>query len=256
MTSVVRPPATAHDETPCYLQVGDDVIFGVSTSPVAEPTGVGVLLLASGMYVLSSGKNRMFVRMARLLAGQGHRVLRVDYRGVGESTGIIDGYPLDEPNVPDVRAAVDCLVAAGAERVVLVGMCFGARAALHAAARHPALAAMVLLASPLGDQARGAAPTPDRVGPLFLEHLGVLHRRRIPALFVYGTDDAYYADFRAALAGPLGALFDDDSSLRVVEMSGQVHTLYQVDIQEKLIRLVAGRTTELAAGSAIRRRSW
>lgn len=231
--------AEAHDEMPFYFPSGADMLFGVITSPVVEDSGFGILLLSGGVYVLSSNRNRMFVRLARILAGQGHRVLRIDYRGVGESTGIIDGYALDAPNVSDVRAAVDCLSAAGSERIVVVGSCFGARAALHAAVRYPSLAAMVLFACPLGDREKGEAPTPDRVGPLFLDHLGTLRRRQIPTLLVYGTEDSYYLDFQGGLVGPLGALFDEASPLEVTTLPGHAHSLYRVDIQDAFIDLVA-----------------
>lgn len=232
-------PARAHDERPFHFAAGDEHIFGVLTEPTGRDSGVGVLLLSGGVYVLSTNRNRLYVRMARHLAARGHRSLRMDYRGVGESTGIIGDYPLDDPNVLDVEAAIGQLTAAGARRLVMVGSCYGARAAMHAAADHPALASMVLLAPPVGDKGRGAAPTPDDVGKLFRDRLSTLWRRRIPTLLLYGREDNYYQDFLGASATPpLAELFAEGSPLVVRTLPGKAHGLQRLDIQDTFVDLV------------------
>ncbi|MEU6073975.1 alpha/beta fold hydrolase [Micromonospora sp. NPDC047074] len=243
------PPARAADERPFYFRAGAEHIFGVLTEPTAADSGVGVLLLSGGVYVLSTNRNRLYVRMARQLAAQGHRSLRIDYRGVGESTGMIGDYPLDDPNVPDVEAAIGQLVAAGARRIVLVGSCYGARAAMHVAAGHPALASMVLLAPPLGDRGRGAAATPDEVGKVFQDRLSTLWRRRIPTLLLYGQEDNYYHDFARASAEPwLSGLFGDGSALVLRTLPGKAHGLQRIDLQDVFVDTVLDWVASVTGG--------
>ncbi|MGK5627801.1 alpha/beta hydrolase [Streptomyces sp. URMC 123] len=225
-------PATAYDERPCYLDADGERLFAVVTEPVGEPSGTGVLLLSGGVYVLSTNRNRMFVTLARRLAGRGHRVLRLDYRGVGESTGVISDYALDSPNPADVSAAVACLTEAGSRRIAAVGSCFGARAALHTLAGHPALESLVLLSPPVGDAGRGEAATLDEVGPLFLDRLRTLRDRRVPTLLFYGEEDPSHRDVRMASAGPLGELLAPGSPLTVRTVPGQAHGLQRVSAQE------------------------
>jgi len=201
----------------------------------APADGTGVLLLSGGVYVLNTNKNRMHVRLSRELTALGMHVLRFDYRGVGESTGTIGEYALDDPNPLDVLAAMDCLLDAGTSRIAVVGSCYGARAALHALADHPALCAAVLLAPPLGDAGRGAAETPADIGPIFLDRVLTLWRRAIPTLFVYGEQDAYYRDFQACAQGPLASVLADGSPLTVTTLPGQMHGLQRVATQGSFI---------------------
>jgi pimeloyl-ACP methyl ester carboxylesterase len=95
------------------------------------------VLLPGGWYGTSTNGNRIFVRLARELAEMGFPVIRVDWRGIGESGGEIDRFELDEPFPDEARAAADVLLADGCEDVALVGFCFGAHSALTAAVDLP-----------------------------------------------------------------------------------------------------------------------
>ncbi|MFE0703277.1 alpha/beta fold hydrolase [Streptomyces sp. NPDC058872] len=93
-----------------------------------------VLLLHSGVC-----DRRMWDGQFHALAEAGHRVVRCDLRGFGDT-------PIDTPHVhaEDVRALLDHL---GVERVALVGSSFGGRVALELAALHPdRVSALALLA--------------------------------------------------------------------------------------------------------------
>ncbi|MFG3346722.1 alpha/beta fold hydrolase [Streptomyces sp. NPDC048018] len=91
-----------------------------------------VLLLHSGVC-----DRRMWDAQFDALAAAGHRVVRCDLRGFGDS-------PVDRPHVhaDDVAALLDRL---GAERAAVVGSSFGGEVALEFAARHPGRAARLAL---------------------------------------------------------------------------------------------------------------
>jgi len=219
-----------------YIPVGADHVFGVLTEPVGKPIGLDVLLLSGGIYTLSTNRNRMFVDLARDLAGSGHRVLRFDYCGVGESTGVIGPYALSDPNPADVLGVIECLAAGGRNDLVVVGCCYGARAAMHTLAEEPRVRSMVLMAPPLGDEARGDIGDSCDVGALFLKHAETLRARKVQTLFVYGAEDGYYHDFQRVRHTRLEALFSDDSSLAVQVLPGELHGLSRVRSQEAFVR--------------------
>ena len=246
MTDQGTTAAVAHDELPVYFGGGDRPLFGVITRPVGPPGRIGVLLLPGAVYVTSTNKNRTFVKLARELAGGGHRSLRIDYQGVGESPGVITNYALDDPNPSDVTAALDCLLDAGAERLVLVGSCFGARAAMHAAAAHAQLLGMVLLAPPTGDSGRGETPEAMALGPLFQAGIEILSQRKAPTLLLYGDHDAYFRAFNTAASGPLAHLLQEGSSITVRTVPGDLHGLTHVAAQKAFIDIVAGWINDLA----------
>jgi len=95
----------------------------------------------------------VLVRIARLLASDGHPVLRFDCRGYGDSAGALEDATL-ESHVAETLAAVALARARlGVERPVLLGLRFGALVAALAAERDPALAGLALWC-PIGSGAR------------------------------------------------------------------------------------------------------
>lgn len=136
-------------EEPVFYQANGETLFALHTIPSGTPRDEGVVLVGGGWFGTSAGRNRTFVRVARELSGQGFHVVRLDWHGMGESTGEIDRYHLDEPFVADLIGAVDILRAAGVRRVVAVGVCFGARTALCAVSALPELAGLVLTSVPV-----------------------------------------------------------------------------------------------------------
>lgn len=80
------------------------------------------------------------VPLSRRIAEQGFRVLLPETRGIGESTGKMEGITLRDL-AADVVAAID---AAGGGKAILVGHAFGNRVARAVAAYHPDWAAAVV----------------------------------------------------------------------------------------------------------------
>ena len=112
-----------------------DRLFGILTEPLGEATRAPILLLNSGA-VHRVGPNRMHVVWARAWAAAGHRVLRADTGGIGDSIaapGQRENLTYSPTGVDDVQAAVDELARRDPRPPTLIGICSGAYLAFHAA---------------------------------------------------------------------------------------------------------------------------
>jgi alpha/beta superfamily hydrolase len=146
----VSAVATSREERPVFFPAAGEDLFGIITEPTAKSNGIGLVLVPGGI-AGAPNRNGLSVRIARRIASLGYHTLRFDYHGVGESSGEIESYRLDQPFVDDVLAAVRCLDDHGVQEIALAGTCFGARTALAAADRIPQLRGVVLLAPPVHD---------------------------------------------------------------------------------------------------------
>jgi 3-oxoadipate enol-lactonase len=108
--------------------------------------GPAVVLLHSSVC-----DRRMWQRQAEVLAAAGHRVIRPDFQGFGETPAPTG--PYDEAT--DLRELLDAL---GVEPAVLVGSSMGGRVAQEFAARWPSRVTGLLLAC---SATRLLPPTPD-----------------------------------------------------------------------------------------------
>ncbi|WP_406865416.1 alpha/beta hydrolase [Streptomyces sp. HUAS MG47] len=114
------------------------------THDVAGDGPSSVVLLHSGVC-----DRRMWDGQFQALADAGHRVVRCDLRGFGET-------PIGEAHThaEDVRALLDAL---GIERAAVVGSSFGGEVALELAALHPArVSALALLCAAAPDHEASA----------------------------------------------------------------------------------------------------
>lgn len=123
---------------------GQDTLIGVLASPeVAGPVGV-IVIVGGPQY--RAGSHRQFVLLSRSLAAAGIAVLRFDYTGMGDSTGVQKDFG---DVTPDIGAAIDALQAhlPHVRQVALWGMCDGASAALMYCqdTRDPRVAGLCLL---------------------------------------------------------------------------------------------------------------
>lgn len=139
-------------EVGAFLRAGGEDIFALLTMPVGESRNVAVVLLQGGAWTPSFGRGRGLRRLAHRLAFEGFHVARFDYHGVGESSGEVRTFRLDEPFVADLKEVVRWLATDhGLERVVLMATCFGARTALATAPEIPGLEAVALFPAPVRD---------------------------------------------------------------------------------------------------------
>jgi pimeloyl-ACP methyl ester carboxylesterase len=103
------------------------------------------VILNSGI-IHRVGHHRMYVTLARALAGAGYQALRFDLSGIGDSESRGDALsPLDGV-LADVREVVDWLATTReARRIILVGLCSGADHSLVYAISDPRVCGLVLL---------------------------------------------------------------------------------------------------------------
>ncbi|MGQ0669860.1 MAG: alpha/beta fold hydrolase [Actinomycetota bacterium] len=128
--------------------MGDDRLCAVVCVPESGGEDLGVVLLTGGNYTRTH-RNSMWVRTARALAERGYPSIRVDYHGVGDSTGRAR-FELEAPFGEDAEAAARFLQrAVGVPKVALVATCFGGRSAMAAAARHPDVISATIFPVPL-----------------------------------------------------------------------------------------------------------
>ncbi|CAA9434298.1 MAG: hypothetical protein AVDCRST_MAG51-2813 [uncultured Ramlibacter sp.] len=148
------------------LQFGPGgALCGVLCEPAGGPAAgraghTAVLLLnAGGDYRI--GPHRFYVSAARAIAAAGHRVLRLDLAGIGDSPpppGAPWATLYDRESARDVSAAMDSLAMHGCREFVLMGICSGSYVAYQTALADPRVGGLVLMNSRLLEW------TPSHVG--------------------------------------------------------------------------------------------
>jgi alpha/beta superfamily hydrolase len=171
-------------EQPMWMGARSHDVFGVLAEPEGRPAaGVSLQCWGAGAYP-TFGRNGIRARLSAALASHGLADRRIDYAGVGESTGEPQDVRLDQPAIRDARSAVKWLDEHrdGVPRF-LIGSCYGSRVALKVAPHVKGLQGIVLLAPPIRDEAHlGAAARAHavRYGLRRALHLHVLLNLRDP----------------------------------------------------------------------------
>jgi pimeloyl-ACP methyl ester carboxylesterase len=120
------------------LSVGEHQHVGVLTSPLHGDDSAATLVFLNPGSETHVGPGRAWVEYARSLAVLGHRSVRIDFRGWGESPDAAraPGRPYDAGCEQDTVEIVRSLEAAGYGPLALFGLCasawIGLRAVLHA----------------------------------------------------------------------------------------------------------------------------
>jgi hypothetical protein len=127
---------------------GDARLVGVVTEPDparSRPSRPAVILLNAGL-LHRVGPNRIYVKLARALAGRGSVVLRFDFSNIGDSPPRPDGLPFEQSTIRETQAAMDFLGASrGRQRFLLIGSCAGANHALRVAQDEPRVVGLGLV---------------------------------------------------------------------------------------------------------------
>ncbi len=112
------------------LRFGRKKVFAILAEPIANPNGVAVAILNTGV-AYRIGLGRISVTLARRWARCGFRVLRMDLSGIGDSLGhTTKPDPYAGSALDDLREAL-ALLQETSPRVVVMGTCSGAYLAIH-----------------------------------------------------------------------------------------------------------------------------
>jgi len=143
------------EELPVVFSCQSDQLIGLIHKP-ANVAGIGILIVVGGpQYRI--GSHRQFVLLARMLAANDIPVMRFDYRGMGDSEGLIRSFSnIDE----DIKVAVDTFSNSVPDLtgVVIWGLCDAASAASFYAYQDERIKGLVLL-NPWVFTEQGAAKT-------------------------------------------------------------------------------------------------
>lgn len=266
------------DEVPLWIP-GREMLGAVVTLPSLATSDLGVVLM-SGRARDRSHRNGMWARTARTIAARGMYALRLDYPGVGHSSGPPQIFDLESPPVWAMEAACRFLVEqTPVRRFLLAGSCFGARVALQAARGIENVASVAMVASPvfmrrptLGRRLRqipnrvfgrrspppaadntaqqrreGNLATERRVSPAFERAIRDVSAR-CPVYFLYGSEDFAWAELRFAL----DRLHIPEGSYQLDVVPGVVHSFESTDVQDLTIERLASWCSRFASPGEVR----
>ena len=117
------------------LMFGDQQkLIGVLAVPAEiMPERPAMILLNAGI-IHHVGPTRLYVELARELAGRGFLVLRFDFSGIGDSPTRVDQLPFEQSMVLEARSAMDSIQQQfDVARFCLMGLCDGAVASFRTA---------------------------------------------------------------------------------------------------------------------------
>ena len=130
----------------------DQSLFGVLTEPAqlaaSDPRSETVILMLNTGGIYRIGPARLYVKMARSWAARGYRTFRFDLTGIGDSRSTAGGENINiysRDSTVDVKAAIDCLIARGCKRVVVMGICSGSYVAFQTALVDPRVTGQILM---------------------------------------------------------------------------------------------------------------
>jgi dienelactone hydrolase len=257
---------------------GDGGIFGIVSEALDRPPEDLAMVLVSGGRNHRSGINRNYTEWARRLAALGHRVLRLDLRGLGDSP-VPESRRTDvlysAEGRKDVLDAVAWTKARGARRVACLGLCAGSYQAFHAALADASIGALVML-NPLAFHSDRANDT-DRPNALrrlvrrvsrrlhraarrLFPHAPILMRaeRRIARSFlelcergtdvciVYNDTEPYLAFLQRALQ-PVRARLDASGRFRIETVKDSDHIYSPLAAQAQVTEILLRYIGHLAA---------
>lgn len=120
-------------EYPVFIPWRDEYLGAVVSVGDGEPAGLAVL--CTGGFFPRCHRNQVWTRLSRRLASRGVAAVRLDFKGIGDSSAKVRAFEHRNEERVDQLLAVTRFVrdAVGVDRVVMVGTCGGAVSALRAA---------------------------------------------------------------------------------------------------------------------------
>lgn len=132
-----------------YFQSKGLNLFGIFHPAENMDRKVGVIFINSGMQN-RVGPHRIYVKTARRLSQVGFSVLRVDFPGIGDSEGDVKETHFDCHDPEDTKSAITFLKQEEKiEKIVIIGLCAGARNALKTADKDLRVDSVILWSLPI-----------------------------------------------------------------------------------------------------------
>lgn len=137
-------------------------LFGIVHRPPAASRADSCLIMLNSGQISRVGPQRLYVKAARRWAALGITVLRVDLSGIGDSEAENAEIHFDNQSTAEIAAVVRyARQVLGARRVVLQGLCAGARAAFKCAAEDSSIDAVLSWSCPIFNAADGMPVSPE-----------------------------------------------------------------------------------------------
>jgi uncharacterized protein len=137
---------------------GDRVLFGIWHEPALPRFEDSVVLMMVGGPQNRVGSHRSYTQWARSLSAAGHRVLRFDYEGTGDSQGDYLGYGLAGPSIAAALEYCQQRLAT-LKHPLLFALCDGAAASLIFAGNNRDAVSGLLLLNPYTHSSQSRAKT-------------------------------------------------------------------------------------------------
>ncbi len=263
------------------LELGRERFVGIMTEPEAPTDDAATVVFLNSGSEPHIGPGRAWVEYARALARRGHRCLRVDFRGWGESPddGHAPGRLYDAHCRQDTIAIVRALRESGHERIVLVGLCASAWVALRAVLLEPVAGVIALnpqLYWRMGDPIEATLAevrvrrTPERereqLGgrfglwsvldlagrrPWAARWLDELSAAETDVVLVFAEDDDGIEYLRNRLSRRL-RLVQRAGGIRLVEMKDVDHSMYRVWMRHAVLEMLHEQIGLVGAGRSQR----
>jgi pimeloyl-ACP methyl ester carboxylesterase len=131
-------------EFPFFVPYEDQYLAGTLTVPDREPEALVLLLAGTG--APRSHRFQLWTRTARGLAEHGLASVRLDYRGIGDSSGrVLQPVLGDQRTEQAITVARFCMQACSVERVAVIGNCSGGVVGLGVTAQMPEVETAILI---------------------------------------------------------------------------------------------------------------
>jgi len=155
-----------------FIPVGHGRLEAILKEPVHEPRRGVALVLHPHPLGGGTMHNKVVFRAAAALNEVGLTTLRINFRGVGQSTGVHDE---GQGEMDDARAALEYLTNKfPGEEIVVCGFSFGARVGMEVGMTDPRVQYLISIGTPLNSF-----------------NFSFLERCSKPLLFVHGETDEF-----------------------------------------------------------------
>lgn len=198
------------------------------------------------------GPARLYVQIARTLAGIGFDVLRFDFVGFGESDGLMDSVTL-ESELEDAQIVISQMEKSYQSGIILIGHSFGSNISILLAKRCPSILKIIAISPVCEKNSEYGYLNRDKLREL--EQTGLVSRKgflvnekfmkalndapgvgarniKIPVTIIRGSEDEFYSSEGA------NRMARNFPNSRLVEIKGGNHNFLDLGTRTKLLDII------------------